>query len=102
MTAEPELFDYEWHKHVHKGDPDTSQASAQKAGTLAQHHAAIVLGDLKIFGPSTSDEISARCGFQSIQVMKRITDLRQKGFIEDSEQRRKGDSGRFQIVWRVK
>lgn len=84
-----------------KSNPDTSKSAADKARDLALAHKALVVSVLKHGRPYTSEEIAAMLRLDPLQVMKRISDLRNDGSIEDTGARRENASGRKAAVWKL-
>lgn len=82
-----------------RSDPATSKEAAASVNTTALE--AAVVGALKAHGPMTSFEISDVLRLSLVTVSPRIAPLRDKGIVVDSGERRKGDSGRSRIVWRL-
>jgi predicted transcriptional regulator len=82
-------------------DTDTSIAAADAIASSAGRLQRMVLFAVREVGERglTSEEIAARLdvGFASIQ--PRTSELRRKGLIEDSGQRRRNLSGKAAIVW---
>ncbi len=80
---------------------DTSAKAAESMKpskeTLQQH----VLAELAK-SPATSFELSSRMGISYAAVQPRTSELRLEGKIVDSGERRKSDSGRNAIVWKLK
>lgn len=83
---------------------DTSQAAAE---AIAEHlgrlqsmsFAAIVASGLSGL---TADELAARLGMERASIQPRTSELRRKGKIIDSGQRRRNASGKAAIVWIAK
>ena len=84
-----------------KSNPDTSKAAADQARQLALAHKAMVIAALKHGRPYTSEEIAAQIKLDPLQVMKRISDLRGEGLIDDTGHRRENASGRKAAVWKL-
>lgn len=93
MTAYPNA---PGHRHV-----DTSIAAADalapKLGRL-QFMAAAAIGDAGAHG-LTADELAARLGLDRWSIQPRTSELRRKGLIRDSGQRRPNATGKLAIVW---
>jgi len=87
--------------HARSKDPDTSQASAAAAETIATAHKSKIYAVLKSIGPLTGHQIAPHAGIDAHRVMKRTADLAREGVIEDSGERRPTPSGRYAIVWRI-
>lgn len=86
--------------HSHLDDPYTSKDAAQSIEDIAGKHMQVVLAVLES-GPKSSEQIEQCCPLQYYQIMRRITDLRHKGKIEDSGERTTNRNGRKAIVWRL-
>lgn len=84
-----------------KDDPDTSVEAAVSIHTQPLEQT--VLAALKSFPEgATADEVSAKIPHIPMNtVTPRFAALIRKGLIEDTGQRKKGNSGRFQRVLRV-
>lgn len=93
MNAYP---DAPGHRHV-----DTSIAAAvalaPKLGRLQQ----MALGAIRDAGwlGLTADELAARLGMDRWSIQPRTSELRRKGLIRDSGQRRPNGTGKLAIVW---
>ena len=96
MSAYP---DTPGHRHV-----DTSVAAADalapKLGRL-QRMAETTIRDAGLSG-LTADELAARLGMDRWSIQPRTTELKRKGIIRDSGQRRANATGKQAIVWIVK
>lgn len=88
--------------HAHTDDIDTSHAAAAAAGSLASRHRALVYQALRSGGPQSSEQIAAVVGLDTLQVMKRISDLRNDGTVVDSGERRQTRTGRWSAVWKLR
>jgi len=84
----------------HRG-VETSIASADaltpKLGRL-QSMAEAAIRDAGILG-LTADELAARLDMDRWSIQPRTSELRRKGLIRDSGQRRKNATGKLAIVW---
>jgi biotin operon repressor len=69
---------------------------------MASRHRSMVHNWLMIIGPQSSEQIAAGVGLDSLQVMKRISDLRSDGVVIDSGERRLTRTGRKAAVWKLK
>ena len=89
-------------EHAHTDDIDTSHIAASRAESMAERHREMVLDCLEDHGPLASEEIAVRIGLSSLQVMKRISDLRNDGVVIDSGERKPTRAGRPAAVWKIK
>ena len=90
-------------KLVRRNDPDTSQAAAAKVDSTKLEQ--LVYETIKSFGNRgcISDEVRALYpAMPYSSVTARYKALMDKGFIEDTGERRNGSSGRPQRVMRAK
>lgn len=85
--------------HARTTDPWTSHAAAAARHTFATGHAAKVLACLQLFGPQTKDEIAGKTGLTSVQVDRRLPDLKTKGLAHPTGETRQSLSGRPERVW---
>lgn len=79
-------------------DPDTSRQAptdTSRRTVMAALFAAVQQR------PMTTEEAADVAGIDHWQATKRMSDLRNTEQVKDSGERRKGKSGRAQIVWRV-
>ncbi len=88
-------------EHAHADDIDTSHAAAVRAEGMAARHKEIVYAALKA-GPLSSQQIAAATGLEYLQVVRRVSDLRNDGLVIDSGSRRLTKSGRHAAVWKLK
>jgi predicted ArsR family transcriptional regulator len=88
--------------HAHRDDPDTSHIAAERAVPLAERHRQMVLDCLEDQGQLSSEQIASLLGLSSLQVMKRISDLRNEGVVIDSGERKPTMSGRPAAIWKLK
>ena len=83
---------------------DTSIAAANalapKLGRL-QRMAETAIRDAGLYG-LTADELAARLGMDRWSIQPRTTELKRKGLIRDSGQRRPNGTGKQAIVWIAK
>ena len=89
-------------KHAHMDDIETSFDAAESIEGTAAAHKALVFKTLKKIGPLSSEQIAKVTGLTPLQVMKRVSDLRDGGMVLDSGERRPTVSGRNAAVWRLK
>lgn len=89
--------------HVRRSDPETSRAAAATAGSSAIRHMQIIHDVLKRTQPYglTSESIADVCKLSYIQVVRRVSDLRDKNLIVATDERRRNRSGRLAVVWRA-
>lgn len=84
------------HRHI-----DTSIAAAEdlapRLGRL-QHQALSAIREAGWIG-LTADELAEVLGLERYTIQPRTTELRRKGLIEDSGQRRPNRTGKRAIVW---
>ena len=86
-------------QYARRSDPDTSYAAA--ASFVPTELEAKVLTCLRKFpNGATSFQLAESMGLSLVTVSPRLRPLCDKGYIEDSGRRQRGDSGRYQIVWR--
>lgn len=87
--------------HARTDDVDTSHKAAERAESTAMQHKARVYAALKL-GAFTSQQIAQITGLEYLQVVRRVSDLRNEGAIVDSGERRPTISGRLAAVWKLK
>lgn len=95
-----DLLDLLASTHARTDDPDTSKAAAARLSDKATMMRKL----LKCFSVRslTSDEAVWLAGYLPADgAWKRVSDLAAKGLIEDTGERRPGDSGRAQMVRRI-
>lgn len=80
-------------------DGDTSRDAAKRAEPSAKILRQRILDELRA-GPTTADEMASRLGLTVLSVRPRFSELRNKGQIEDTGERRRNDSGCQAKVWR--
>ncbi len=81
-------------------DPGTSHVAA---AAVPNDLEARVLEELRKFpNGATSFQLAESMALSLVTVSPRMRPLVDKGYIEDSGQRRRGESGRAQIVWRAR
>lgn len=96
LPGQLDIFEY---LAARKTDPQTSKDAARSVNTTALE--AAVYGCLKAYGPQTINEVADVLRQSLVTISPRFAPLRDKGLIEDSGDRRIGESGRCRIVWRV-
>ena len=81
---------------------DTSKEAAEKALPWNLTLRRQILLWMQASGlPTTADECAARFEIDKLAVRPRFTELKLEGLIEDTGIRRRNDSGRRAIVWRL-
>jgi len=80
---------------------DTSEEAAESMRASARTLRAKALEALRRYGPLTADEIAGKIGKTVLAIRPRVTELFKMGRIEDTGSRRRNDSGRRAVVWRV-
>lgn len=71
--------------HVHRRDPETSLQAAESVRETASKHRAEILAAVSRYALPIAAEPLADClGLSTLQVMKRLSDLRNAGAIVDS------------------
>tara|TARA_B110001454_G_scaffold133413_1_gene124197 strand:- start:1854 stop:2162 length:309 start_codon:yes stop_codon:yes gene_type:complete len=83
---------------------DTSQAAAEAISGHLGRLQAMAYTAIHEAGLSglTADELAARLGMDRASIQPRTSELRRKGRIIDSGQRRRNASGKMAIVWFAK
>ena len=82
-------------------DPSTSADAAYSVARATVNHRVQVLKALKRFGPGTQEDMAYFTNLRVDQAWRRLSELKNQGFIRDSGKRRVGRSGRKQIIWEV-
>ena len=92
------LFD---RAYARKTDPVTSHEAAEAITPLLNKVEQGIYDALCSFLPkgATSDEIVEASGIQYRTVTPRLKPMCRKGFVVDSGEHKRGDSGRRQIIW---
>ena len=89
-------------KRLHRSnDHDTSQEAAENASRQGPNQRVRVFRHLQLNGGRTDYEISQALGLLRSSVAKRRQELADLGYVTDSGQRRKTDTGVNAIVWRL-
>ena len=91
-----------FHKaYARKTDPVTSHEAAEAITPLLNKVEQGIYDALCSFLPkgATSDEIVEASGIQYRTVTPRLKPMCKKGFVVDSGEHKRGDSGRRQIIW---
>lgn len=86
---------------VRAGSPDTSYQAADSVSDAAANREALALRMIREKGRygATADEVADALGWERYSARPRLSMLRARGNIDDSGKRRRGVSGRFQVVW---
>jgi hypothetical protein len=89
--------------YVRRTDPKTSHDAADSIAPILNAIEVDIYAALVAFlpGGATSDEIVVASGIQYRTVTPRLKPMVRKGFVEDSGETKKGESGRKQIIWRA-
>ncbi len=83
----------------HRTDPDTSRDAAESTVAMRARHLLMVSAELRK-GPLAAEQIAAATGLDTLQVMKRISDLRRTGrAVETTRHYTNRSSGRKATVW---
>jgi predicted ArsR family transcriptional regulator len=86
--------------HTHRGDPDTSIHAAESVQAMASRHRAAILREIVVSDrPIAAEPIADKLGLTTLQVMKRISDLKNDDLIYDSGARHQNRSGRWAVKW---
>lgn len=104
MTAQADLFDPTRYPSVPGSarGVDTSIAAAESVKEDVAYLQGLCRDALEEFGPMTADEIAKKVKRSRFSIRPRCTEMKAKGEFFDSGERRKNDSGRNAMVWRVK
>lgn len=95
-------IDFEPLAHARAVDPLTSHDAAERASSFASSHAAIVHAMLKKHGPQTPHEIASRVKLDSVQITRRLADLKALKMAEPIEgETRMTPSGCKARVWKA-
>jgi len=86
--------------HHHTGDPATSRAAAESVESTASQHRRMIVRKMHEVGvPLAAEEIADRTGLTSLQVMKRISDLRRDFVVVATGEEHFNRSGRRATRW---
>jgi predicted ArsR family transcriptional regulator len=97
---QPGLFDdFDPKSHARRGDPDTSHAAARTLRVKTLMRELLLL--FGTYDGLTNQEAADLLGMEFHRVSKRLSDLDNLGFIEDTGRRRAGRSGRAQMVRQI-
>ena len=89
--------------HTHQGDESTSAIAAESVVDTARAHRAMIYGVLREAGvPLCATDIAKICRLDTLQVMKRISDLRGAGVVVVVDHEGITESGRKSCRYRVK
>ena len=86
---------------VRKGSPSTSQEAATAMAPQLGRLQKLTLAAIRDAGLDglTADELAARLEMERWTVQPRTSELKAKGLIADSGNRRKNDNGKRAVVW---
>lgn len=101
MTAQLDL-DYVAFTHARAADPSTSREAAVRAKRFATTHADMVLDALRARGGLTPHELAAVLPLDSVQITRRLNDLKTAGHAEPNGHTRPTPSGARARVWAAK
>jgi predicted ArsR family transcriptional regulator len=80
---------------------DTSKAAADSMKPTSALLQGCVVAALTRHGPMTADECAIALNLDKLSVRPRLTELKEAGRVEDTGTRRRNESGRSAIVWRL-
>lgn len=82
-------------------EPTTSREAAVKVAPVAKTHRDQALLALRMAWPAglTADEVAAKLGRRELAIRPRISELKDMGAIQNSNQRRKNQNGMSAIIW---
>lgn len=101
METQPELFD-RYPNTPGYSNPSTSKEAAKSMEPHVTRLAKDVLVRLRGYGPQTCEEVEIALDMRRSTASARFTELKLKGQIEDTGERRRTESGRRAIVWKAK
>lgn len=87
--------------HARRTDPDTSRAAAHDLGNARITLMRSLLRTFADRGTLTAEEAADLSGVDQWQASKRVSDLDNLGWIEDTGWRRRGRAGRTQMVRQI-
>ena len=102
--TQPDLFDQPLRYPDHPGSKGDLETSKEAADAIApecnqlQEMCRVAI----MWGHGTADEVAAAVGRSILSIRPRISELRAKGLIEPTTERRRNASGKSAVVWRVK
>ena len=97
--SDPTLFDLDPVTHARRTDPDTSRAAATRLRDQRTMMRALL--STFVVADRTCEEAALVAGYDPEKASKRVSDLRNLGYLVDTDARRQGRSGREQIVRRI-
>lgn len=100
-STNPRQLSFDEIRRARAEDPQTSKAAARRSHGLAAAHRAAILRVLGQGGEWTAGEIAAAAGLQSLQVSRRLAELRDDGEIEATALLRPTETGRMAGCWRL-
>lgn len=80
---------------------DTAKLAAQSVSSRAPRLRQLCVDQLLLYGPLTTDECARNMGVDRLSVRPRFSELAALGKIADSGERRKNESGKSAVVWRL-
>lgn len=100
-ALQPNLFDDPPREsgRARRRDPDTAKKAAAKVPVADLE--ARVLKALRLLKGATTHELAWLLKVDLVSVSPRMRPLAEKGLVQDSGERRRGESGRASIVWRA-
>lgn len=80
---------------------DTAKLAAQSVSSRAPRLRAMCLDTLRGCGPLTADQCANQLGIDKLSIRPRFSELAACHMIEDSGERRKNESGKSAVVWKL-
>jgi predicted ArsR family transcriptional regulator len=102
-SSHPMQLTFDELRRSRRRDPETSKISAQHSHGLAAEHRLVIVHAMRDGGSRdwTAHEVAAACGLSSVQVSRRLAELRQDGEILETGMTRPTPSGRPAQCWRI-
>ncbi|MGC2234280.1 MAG: hypothetical protein WBA09_22455 [Candidatus Acidiferrum sp.] len=100
MSTQASLFDNPETGRARRRDPDTSKRAARSVDATPLQRMVLSLLNQHSAG-LTTHQLAEFMDIDLVTVSPRIAPLVRRGLVCDSGQRRKGESGRMSIVWKV-
>lgn len=97
------MITHDWlaEEHTRSDDLNTSLLAAISMKDSAKALASKILREIIKHGPGTQTTLAARLDLPVHQVWKRLSDLKNWGYIQPSGYTMPGPSGRAQTVWTI-